>query len=412
MEIEKMAVAAKDASQQLLRLSSEDKNALLLAYADQIDQHREQLQQANEKDLVNNAGLSSALIDRLRLDQTRIDNMIAGIKQIAELTDPVGKNLSTYHHPNGMLINKVQTPIGVIGIIYESRPNVTADVAALCLKSGNAVILRGGKEAIHSNTALIELFEAAVNAYPQAKNAVQLIKETDRATIKTLVQLNGKIDLVIPRGGEGLIQTVTELATVPVIKHYKGLCHIFVDESADLTMAQAICLNAKCQRPGVCNAMETLLIHKNIARDFLPSLLKALQAEHVQCIGDEHCQSICPEIALASEKDWDTEYLDLVLSIKIVDDVKQAVNHINQHGTGHSEAIISQHPDNQKYFQQQVDAAAVYINASTRFTDGLEFGMGAEMGISTDKIHARGPMGLDELCSYKYLIEGEGQIRM
>jgi glutamate-5-semialdehyde dehydrogenase len=327
------------------------------------------------------------------------------------LKDHVGQKISTWIRPNGLEINKVRVPIGVIGIIYESRPNVTADAAVLCIKSSNTVILKGGKEALHSNRAIATALQEGGEKKGLPANAIQLIKTTDRSAVTALVRLNDYVDLVIPRGGEGLIHAVTVQATVPVIKHYKGVCHVYVDEFADLDMAVDIIENAKCQRPGVCNSMETLLVNRSIAPAFLPRIAEHLQAAGVELRGDEASLGLVPDMKEATEEDWSEEYLDLILSIAIVDDVKAAIEHINRYGSKHSDAIITKDERAQKCFMQQVDASTVYVNASTRFTDGNEFGLGAEMGISTDKLHARGPMGLEELTTYKYQVFGTGQIR-
>lgn len=401
------------ASYELAGLDTAHKNRILSAMASALDAARSTIQSANKKDLAaaEKKGISDALLDRLTLTDARIDDMIAGFRQVVKLDDPVGKIISEFKKENGLLIRKKRVPIGVIGIIYESRPNVTADVVALCLKSSNAIILRGGADAIHSNQAIVEALLKAGQSEGLPSDALQFIATKDRDAVRELVQLEGKVDLVIPRGGEGLIKTVTELARVPVIKHYKGLCHIYVDASADLDKALAICENAKCQRPGVCNALETLLVHQDVAREFLPRLTELLQAQKVELRGDNKSQKIVPGIHAADEKDWDTEYLDLILSMKVVNDLPEAIEHINTHGSHHSDAIIAEDQDAQTRFLNEVDSAAVYANASTRFTDGVEFGMGAEIGISTDKLHARGPMGLEELTTYKYVILGDGQIR-
>lgn len=409
--IKKMGQRARTASQQLAALSTQEKNSLLERYATTLDKNRNEIIRTNQLDIdagkANN--LSEAMLDRLQLTSERIDAMIQGIHDIIALEDPINEELSILRHPDGMIIRKIRVPIGVIAMIYESRPNVTVDVSVLCIKTSNAIILRGGKEAIHSNSLLVDLFaEVSQNI---VTDAVQLIRDTDRSTIKTLVQMNQYVDLAIPRGGEGLIQHVCDVATVPVIKHYKGLCHLYIDEQANHDMAIEICVNAKCQRSGVCNAIETLLIHKQVAKALLPKLVAILENQGVECRGDTECAAILPNIKAATDADWDTEYLDLILSIKIVEDVNEAIAHINQHGSHHSDAIVSPITQHQQIFQQQVDSAAVYVNASTRYTDGAEFGMGAEIGISTDKIHARGPMGLNELTSYKYIIDGQGQIR-
>jgi glutamate-5-semialdehyde dehydrogenase len=408
-EILKIADNAREAAQKLALLSTEQKNTILQNMAKALDKERPTIKAANNKDVeaAKKSGLSATLVDRLQLTDVRIDTVIQSLCQISELADPVGQIINETVRPNGLVIRKVRVPIGVIGIIYESRPNVTADVAALCLKTANAVILRGGIDAMHSNRAILHaLLQVKMPEY-----AMQLITIPDRDAIKELVQLTGKVDLIIPRGGEGLIKTVVDLAKVPVIKHYQGICHVYVDVDADLNKALAICENAKCQRPGVCNAMETLLVHEKIATQFLPKIAKILTAQQVKLKGDAKTQNIIPNIEPATAQDWETEYLDLILSIKVVTDINEAIQHINYYGSHHSDAIITENKKTAERFTTEVDSAAVYVNASTRFTDGAEFGMGAEMGISTDKLHARGPMGLEELTTYKYVILGTGQIR-
>jgi glutamate-5-semialdehyde dehydrogenase len=410
--IREIGERAKSATTHLAMLTTDQKNFILQAMANALDEHREIIKKENQKDLdlAQKAELSNALIDRLLLDDTRIDNMIASIRRIAMLPDPIGKVLHEHAKTNGLLIKKIRTPIGVIAMIYESRPNVTADVSALCLKTSNAAILRGGKEALHSNQAILEILLAAAYKAGLPEHALQLITIPEHEAVKILLKMPEYIDLAIPRGGSNLINMVVEHARVPVIKHDKGLCHTYVDKSGDLNMAVDICENAKCQRPGVCNAMESLLVHEDIAHEFLPLLAKRLQ-DRVTLKGDTLTRNILPDIEIATEEDWHTEYSDLILSIRIVKDVIAAIHHINFYGSHHSDAIIAEDIDAQQLFTQQVDSATVYINASTRFTDGGEFGMGAEIGISTDKLHARGPMGLEELTTYKYIIYGHGQIR-
>ena len=408
-----MGDRARTAAQALSTCSTAQKNEILLGMADALDRARDALKTANAQDLQagREAGLTAALLDRLELTDKRIDAMIAGIGQVTKLPDPVGAVLDSITHQNGMRIDKVRVPIGVIGIVYESRPNVTADAAVLCIKAGNAVILRGGKEALHSNRAICDALLEGGRAKGLADGALQLILTTDREAVRELVQLQGRVDVIIPRGGEGLIRAVTEMAHVPVIKHYKGVCHTYVDRSADLQMAMAISENAKCQRPGVCNAMETLLVHRDVAPEFLPQVARRLIDHGVELRGDDAARALVPQMKPASEADWDEEYLDLILAVRVVDSVDQAIAHINRHGSGHSDAIVAADETSQKRFTQQVDASSVYVNASTRFTDGGQFGMGAEIGISTDKLHARGPMGLPELTTYKYVVLGTGQIR-
>lgn len=404
---------ALKASRQLAKLSARKKNCILEAMAEEISAQRQLIKFANAKDLeaAKENGLSPAMIDRLELCDDRIDSIIKGLQNVAALKDPVGSEISKWMRPNGLEIKKMRVPIGVIGIIFESRPNVTADAAALCLKTANATILRGGKEAIHSNRAIAQAMRDGGLKKDMPEHAVQLIQTTDREAVRELCQLTGFVDLVIPRGGESLISAVTKMAHVPVIKHYKGICHTFVDATADLPNAMDICENAKCQRPGVCNSMETLLVHQDVAEAFLPKMVERLQAQGVEVRGDETVQKLAANIVPATEADWYEEYLEMILSIRVIENVDAAVEHINHYGSHHSDAILSKDEPSQKIFLNEVDSSTVYVNASTRFTDGSEFGMGAEIGISTDKLHARGPMGLDELCTYKYVISGTGQTR-
>lgn len=408
-----MGVKAVHASRELAKLSTRRKNIILEAMATGIASQKESLQSANARDLSagREAGLSAALLDRLELTDARIDGMVKGLLNVAALKDPVGTRISLWNRPNGLQIKKVRVPIGVVAIIYESRPNVTADAASLCFKTANAVILRGGKEAMYSNAAIAKALCEGGAKKGMPENAVQLVETTDRDAVRELAQMTGKVDLIIPRGGESLIQAVSEMAWVPVIKHYKGVCHTFVDAGADLDMALAICENAKCQRPGVCNAMETLLVHKDIAEAFLPRMITRFKELGVELRGDEAARTFDADIKPATEEDWYAEYLDLILSVRIVDSVQAAIDHINTYGSHHSDAIVTSDASAEKAFLSQVDSATVYVNASTRFTDGGEFGMGAEIGISTDKLHARGPMGLEDLTTYKYVISGTGQIR-
>ncbi len=404
---------ALEASRELVLLNSRKKNTILMAMADCLDDRRNEIKEANAKDLesARSSGLSSAMLDRLTLTDARLKNMIKGIRAIAALKDPIGARISRWIRPSGLEIIKRRVPIGVIGIIYESRPNVTADTAVLCFKTANAVILRGGKEALNSNRAIAEALITGGKSKGMPKDSIQLIHTTDRDAVRELVQLEGLVDLVIPRGGEALIKTVTEQARVPVIKHYKGVCHTYIDESADFDKAINIVENAKCQRPGVCNAMETLLIHEKIAGEILPPIAKRLIELNVELRGDAVARKIVPDIKEAKEADWYEEYLDLILAVKVVPSVQTAVKHINKYGSHHSDAIIAENKKVQDVFLKEVDSSTVYLNASTRFTDGGEFGMGAEIGISTDKLHARGPMGLEELTTYKYIIVGQGQVR-
>jgi glutamate-5-semialdehyde dehydrogenase len=412
-QVLKIGANAKAASRELAKLSTRKKNAILEAMATELDARRTAIQAENAKDLTagKNAGLSSAMLDRLELTDARIDAMIKGLRDVAVLNDPVGGEISTWNRPNGLEIRKVRVPIGVIGIIFESRPNVTCDAAALCFKTSNAVILRGGKEAIHSNLAIAKAMEAGGRKKGMPANSIQLIPTTDRAAVKVMCQMTDYLDLIIPRGGESLIKAVTEMSHVPVIKHYKGVCHTYIDATADLGMAWRIAENAKCQRPGVCNAMETLLVHKDIAEVFLPKMGEIFEERGVELRGDDPVCKLIPSAKPATEDDWYEEYLEMVLAIRVVEDVDAAIGHINRYGSGHSDAIVTQDEKNQKAFLAEVDSSTVYVNASTRFTDGAEFGMGAEIGISTDKLHARGPMGLEELTTYKFVIQGKGQIR-
>ncbi len=411
--IDKIVSDAKKASHVMATASSSIKNAALEQMAQNLLKYKTTLTAGNEKDIkaAEQAGLSSAMIDRLKLTDSRIEDMADGIRQVINLTDPVGEVMEEHIRPNGLQIKKVRVPIGVIAIIYESRPNVTADAASLCLKTGNATILRGGKESINSNIAIYGQISSALEKVGLKKKTIQVIETTDREAVNYLLKADEYVDLVIPRGGEGLIRNVVENSTIPVIKHYKGVCHTFVDEFADLDMARDVCLNAKVQRPGTCNAMETMLVHEKISNTFLPIAYKVLSDAGVELRGCIKSRKILPDIKQATEEDWSTEYLEKILSVKIVSSIEEAIDHITNYGSSHSDAIITENKSNAKKFVNEVDSAAVYVNASTRFTDGYEFGMGAEIGISTDKLHARGPMGLNELTSYKYIIHGNGQIR-
>ena len=412
-EILAMGDRAVAAARELARLSTHRKNAVLHAMADGIEARRAPILDANRRDLqeAENAGLSKALMDRLLLNDARLHGIVKGLRAVADLKDPIGTRISRWIRPNGLEIVKKRVPIGVIAVIYEARPNVTADAAGLCVKTSNAVILRGGREALHSNAALVDAMVEGGRARGLPEHAVQLVRTTDHRAVRELVRLEGRVDLAIPRGGEALIRAVVEQARVPVIKHYKGVCHTYVDASADLDMALRVCENAKCQRPGVCNAMEHLLVHEKAAPLFLPRMIARYRELGVRLKGDEAVRRLVPDVEPATEEDWFQEYLDLILSIRVVRSVEEAIEHINCYGSHHSDAIIAESPAAQKAFADRVDSAAVYVNASTRFTDGGEFGMGAEMGISTDKLHARGPMGLEELTTYKYVVHGDGQIR-
>ena len=410
--VEALARRAQSAAAQLRIVGTEVKNRALLAMAEQLVVRQSEIIAANARDLETGRalGLSDAMLDRLRLDAKRIAAMAEGCRQVAALPDPIGQVIGGGPRPNGLRVEQVRVPLGVIGIIYESRPNVTVDAAILCLKSGNAVILRGGSEAFHSNSCLTKIIaDAAADAGAPA-DAIQLIGTTDRAATTHLAQMNGLVDLIIPRGGEGLKKALGAVATVPIIFAAGGVCHVFIDESANFVDAANIALNAKVQRPSVCNAMETLLVHREIAPRFLPSLCEQMRAAGVELRGDERVRAIVP-MNEATQADWDEEYHDLILAIAIVDDLDAAIGHITAHGTGHSEAIVTQNYANSEKFLAQIDAAAVYVNASTRFTDGFEFGLGAEVGISTQKLHARGPMGLEALTSTKFLVRGDGHVR-
>ena len=409
----RLAETAKEASREIAWLSTDEKNAALLSMAGLLERRRGEIEEANRKDLAagEKAGLSAALLDRLRITPERLRAMADGLRDVAALDDPVGRVIDERIRPNGLVITRVRDPIGVIGIIYESRPNVTVDAAGLCLKSGNAVILRGGKEAIHSNLVLAGILRRAMEDTALPVDALQIVSVTDREVVGELLKMDQFIDLIIPRGGESLIRAVVEGSTIPVIKHYQGICHIYVAASADFEMALDIVENAKTQRPGVCNAVETLLVDKRIVDTFLPKVEVRLSGKGVELRGCDVARAILPGIKAAVEADWKEEYLDLILSVKVADGVAAAVEHINTYGSRHSDAIITGEEKEAEYFVRRVDSAAVYVNASTRFTDGGEFGLGAEIGISTDKLHARGPMGLEELTTYKYVIRGEGQIR-
>jgi glutamate-5-semialdehyde dehydrogenase len=407
--IQQMGRQARAAAYRLAQLSSEEKNAILRAMALSIRANAASLMQANDKDLAAGVekGLSAAMLDRLRLDEARIEAMAAGIDQVATLPDPVGQVMDAWERPNGIRIEQVRVPIGTIGIIYESRPNVTADAAALCFKTGNATILRGGSEAIHSNRAIA----AALASAGAPEHAIQLIPFTDRESVAALAQMDKWLDLIIPRGGKGLIETVVSLARMPVIKHYDGICHLFVDQAADLEMAVKLTVDAKTQKCGVCNALETLIVHEAVAAEFLPMVATALRAKNVELRGCEKTRAILSDCIPATDEDWDTEYLDLILSIKVVSSIDEAIDHINTHGSHHTDTIVTADQAAADRFLRSVDSACVFHNVSNRFADGGEFGFGAEIGISTDKLHARGPMGLRELTSYQYRVRGNGQTK-
>ncbi|MEQ2006700.1 MAG: glutamate-5-semialdehyde dehydrogenase [Limisphaerales bacterium] len=423
-QMTQLAQQAKAASRELAKLFTDEKNRALLAMADALETRAPQLKEANAKDMATGAqmGLSAAMLDRLKLDDKRIAAMAKGLREVASLPDPVGRVLDDRTRPNGLRLQKIATPIGVVVIIYESRPNVTADAASLCFKTGNATILRGGKEALNSNTVIAGTMVAAGRAalgdrFPA--HAIQVVPTTDREAIPALLSLTQYVDLCMPRGGEGLIRAVAECSKVPVIKHYKGVCHVFVDREADIAMAESIVMNAKVQRPAVCNAAETLLVDKAVADKFLPSIAAKLDEKNVELRTDEATRAVLAsqlstfnsQLKSASDADFFTEYNDYILNVRIVDGVRAAIAHINHYGSAHSDSIVTGDEAAARQFLAEVDSAAVYWNASTRFTDGGEFGMGAEIGISTDKIGARGPMGLDELCTYKWLGFGSGQVR-
>ena len=407
------AERAKAASRALANISTEIKNNALFKMAAGLENEAARLISENRKDLMEaeKKGLSKAMIDRLTLNPDRIKAMSDGLREVAALPDPVGEVLRMWRRPNGMEVGRMRVPIGLIGIIYESRPNVTADSAALCLKSGNGVLLRGGSEAVHSNTAIVEALSKAGAEAGIPEGAVSFIENPDRACVMEMLKQNRFVDLIIPRGGEGLIRMVSENSTIPVIKHDKGLCHVYVDGKADLAMAEEICYNAKVQRPGTCNAMETMLVHEDVAAVFLPSVIGRMKKAGVEIRGCAKTKAVVPDISEATDADWDTEYNDLILNVKTVSSMEEAMEHIAAHGSQHSEAIVTNDYQNARRFQREVDASAVFVNVSTRLNDGFEFGLGAEIGISTTRIHARGPMGLEELTSTKFIVLGNGQIR-
>lgn len=408
-----MGIKAKKASRDLVKIGTKKKNEILNKMADAILEKKEYIKSENQKDLVagKERGLSSAFIDRLTLTDARIDGMAEGVRTVASLPDPVGEVLEGFTHPNGMEISKVRTPLGVIAMIYESRPNVTVDAAALCFKASNSIILRGGSDAINSNMALAKVILDAGKEMGLPEGAIQLVEKIDRKYVNELITLNSHVDVIIPRGGLGLKKAIIENASVPVIETGAGLCHTYIDSVSNTDMAVDIIINAKTQRPGVCNAMETLLVHKDKAPELLPQLEKRLKEKNVEIRGDECSLEFIKNATLATDKDWETEYLDLCLSIRVVNSIDEAIDHINNYSTMHSEAIVTDLYENSERFLKEVDASAVYVNASTRFTDGGEFGFGGEIGISTQKLHARGPMGLKELTTFKYIIRGNGQIR-
>lgn len=409
----KIAKEAKEASFKLAKLSSEEKNTVLKKVAQKLRENKDTLKKINSQDVEEALaqGQSKAFIDRLTLSDKVIEAMAKGLEEVAALPDPVGEIVKMWKRPNGLLVGKMRIPLGVIAIIYESRPNVTIDAAGLCFKSGNSVILRGGKEALRSNLALAEIFRETLKEFNLPVEAVQVIPTPDRMAMKYLLELEDYIDLVIPRGGEGLIRFVTETSKIPVIKHYKGVCHVYVDEEANLEMAKNIVINAKCQRPGVCNAMETLLVHEKIAPSFLPQIAEEYKKYGVELRGCSKTLKYIPWAKAATEEDWYAEYLDLILAVKVVKDLDEAIAHITKYGSHHTEAIVTENYSKAMKFLKEVDASLVLVNASTRFNDGGELGLGAEIGISTTKLHAYGPMGLEELTTTKFIAFGNGQIR-
>jgi glutamate-5-semialdehyde dehydrogenase len=408
-----LAKAAKEAARTVARASTVEKNRALERMAQNLLDSREALKAANRQDLDAGraAGLSAAMLDRLELTDKTIDGMAASIRKVASLGDPVGRIIDGWVQPNGLKVDRVRVPLGVVCVIYESRPNVTADAAALCLKSGNAVILRGGKEALGSNAAIHRELAKAFEGTSIDPCAIQLVETADRAAVNELLRADQYVDVVIPRGGKGLIRAVVEHSTIPVVKHFEGICHTYVDRTADLDMAVAICHNAKCQRPGVCNAMETLLVHQDTAREFWAKMLPVFEREGVELRGCEASRRIVPGMKPATEEDWRTEYLDLILSVRVVRDLDEAIDHINRYGSHHSDAIVTRDFASAQSFLDGVDSATVFVNTTTRFDDGEQLGLGAEIGISTGKLHARGPMALEELTTYKWRIIGNGQLR-
>jgi glutamate-5-semialdehyde dehydrogenase len=404
---------AKEGARSIAGASSELKNRTLLHMADSLEKKSRELAAANSKDIqaAKKRGLSNAMIDRLSLTKKRIGDMARGLVEISNLPDPAGEITKMWTRPNGMMVGKMRVPIGVIGIIYESRPNVTADATGLCLKAGNAVVLRGGSEAIHSNRAIVKILKRSARSMGIHEGVITFIDTPDRSAVLEMLKLEGIIDLVIPRGGEGLIRAVTENSRIPVLKHYKGVCHVFVDRDADMSMAEDICFNAKVQRPGTCNAMETMLVDEKIAKKFLPGMIKRFRLAGVRMKGCQRTRKFGKDVSAAKDEDYFTEYVDKILNIRIVRGMEEAMDHIAKYGSAHSDAIVTSDYGKSMKFLKEVDSSAVLVNASTRFNDGFQFGLGAEMGISTDKIHARGPMGLEELTCTKFIVLGNGQIR-
>jgi len=413
-EIIEIGKKAKQASYELAHLDSSAKNSILIGVADKLLQSSEQILVENKKDLVlaEEMGLKGAIIERLTLNQDKIEGISEGLTQIVGLDDPVGEVLEMKKRPNGLMIGKKRVPLGVVGVIYESRPNVTADVGGLCIKTGNVCVLRGGKEAFNSNMAIVTIFRDVISSLGYDPNIIQLVTNTSRESANALMKLNDYLDILIPRGGAGLIQAVVQNSTVPVVETGVGNCHVFVDSSADMEMAKSITVNAKTHRPGVCNAAESLLIHSDIADEAVPLICQALVDAGVEVRGDDKVCKLFKAANRAGEEDWGEEYLDYIMSVKVVESIEKAISHIHIYGSSHSESIVTKDYDNAQYFLDRIDAAAVYVNASTRFTDGFEFGYGAEIGISTQKLHARGPMGLKELTTTKYIIYGDGQVRV
>jgi len=411
--IEEMGKNAKDAARHLKRVDRTKKDVALERMAHKLTQRQESIRRENQKDLsaAREKGLTSAMMDRLTLDDKTIQSMADGLMEVAALPDPVGEVIGMWKRPNGLVVGRVRIPLGVIGFIYESRPNVTVDAASLCLKSGNAVILKGGSEAIHSNLILGDILREALEETDLPQKAIQVIPTTDREAVGILLSLEDHVDIIIPRGGEGLIRFVTANSRIPVLKHYKGVCHIYVDESADLGIANDVCFNAKVQRPGVCNAMESMLVHKRVAGDFLPPMVKRLQEAGVEIRGCPETLGLIPDAIPADESDWYAEFLDLIVSVKIVSSMDEALDHIDKYGSNHTEAIITKDYNRSQRFLTEVDSSVVLVNASTRFNDGNQLGLGAEIGINTSKLHAFGPMGLEELTTTKFIVYGEGQVR-
>ena len=411
--IESLAVAARKAARDVASLSTTSKNNVLLRMAEALQEQKEYIQGENEKDLAKGRekGLSAAMLDRLALSDKVIESMIVGLQEVVALPDPVGEIDEMAKRPNGLMVGRMRIPLGVIGMIYESRPNVTVDAATLCLKAGNAILLRGGSEAINSNLALAKVLQDALATENINPAAIQVVPVTDREAVNVLLSLDEYIDLIIPRGGEGLIRFVAENSRIPVLKHYKGVCHVFVDADADIEMAVDIVMNGKCQRPGVCNALETLLVHQDIAKAFLPIVADSLVEAGVELRGCPRTKEILADVKDAVEEDWPAEFLDLILAVKVVDDLDAAMDHIDKYGSQHTEVIVTTDYANSQRFIKEVDASAVMINASTRFSDGGQFGLGSEIGISTTKLHAYGPMGLKELTTRKFIVYGDGQVR-